>query len=236
MENYNQQGYYQTPDVAFAANVSKAMRSVYLKMFLALLVTAATSFVVLAQQSFLIYMLNNQWVYWGLLIAELVLVFSVSARLNKISTTTANLMFYAYSILNGIVLSVIFMIYTSGSIAQTFLITAGVFGAMSAYGYFTKSDLTKFGSFLMMALIGLIVCVVVNMFLDSSTLDWIISFAGVAIFIGLTAWDTQKIKTMMAYSDGTNIGKIATIGALSLYLDFINLFLYLLRFFGASRD
>lgn len=236
MENYNQQGYYQTPDVAFAANVSKAMRSVYLKMFLALLVTAATSFVVLAQQSFLIYMLNNQWVYWGLLIAELVLVFSVSARLNKISTTIANLMFYAYSILNGIVLSVIFMIYTSGSIAQTFLITAGVFGAMSAYGYFTKSDLTKFGSFLMMALIGLIVCVVVNMFLASSTLDWIISFAGVAIFIGLTAWDTQKIKTMMAYSDGTNIGKIATIGALSLYLDFINLFLYLLRFFGASRD
>lgn len=236
MDNYNQQGYYQTPDVAFATNVSKAMRSVYLKMFLALLVTAATSFVVLAQQSFLIYMLNNQWVYWGLLIAEIVLVFSVSARLNKISTTTANLMFYAYSILNGIVLSVIFMIYTSGSIAQTFLITAGVFGAMSAYGYFTKSDLTKFGSFLMMALIGLIVCVVVNMFLASSTLDWIISFAGVAIFIGLTAWDTQKIKTMMAYSDGTNIGKIATIGALSLYLDFINLFLYLLRFFGASRD
>ena len=236
MENYNQQGYYQTPDVAFAANVSKAMRSVYLKMFLALLVTAATSFVVLAQQSFLIYMLNNQWVYWGLLIAELVLVFSVSARLNKISTTTANLMFYAYSILNGIVLSVIFMIYTSGSIAQTFLITAGVFGAMSAYGYFTKSDLTKFGSFLMMALIGLIVCVVVNMFLASSTLDWIISFAGVAIFIGLTAWDTQKIKTMMAYSDGTNIGKIATIGALSLYHAFITLFLYLLRFFGASRD
>ncbi len=236
MENYNQQGYYQTPDVAFAANVSKAMRSVYLKMFLALLVTAATSFVVLAQQSFLIYMASHSWAYWGLLIAEIALVFSISARLNKISTTTANLLFYAYSILNGIVLSVIFLLFEFESIAQTFLITAGVFGAMSAYGYFTKSDLTKFGSFLMMALIGLIVCVVVNMFLDSSTLDWIISFAGVAIFIGLTAWDTQKIKTMMAYSDGTNIGKIATIGALSLYLDFINLFLYLLRFFGASRD
>lgn len=236
MENYNQQGYYQTPDVAFATNVSKAMRSVYLKMFLALLVTAATSAVVLAQKSFLIYMFQNQWVYWGLLIAEIALVFSVSARINKISTTTANLLFYAYSILNGIVLSVIFMIYTTGSIAQTFFITAGVFGAMSAYGYFTKSDLTKFGSFLTMALIGLVICIVVNMFLASSTLDWIISFAGVAIFIGLTAWDTQKIKTMMAYSDGSNIGKIATIGALSLYLDFINLFLYLLRFFGASRD
>lgn len=236
MENYNQQGYYQTPDVAFAANVSKAMRSVYLKMFLALLVTAATSFVVLAQQSFLIYMASHSWAYLGLLIAEIALVFSISARLNKISTTTANLLFYAYSILNGIVLSVIFLLFEFESIAQTFLITAGVFGAMSAYGYFTKSDLTKFGSFLTMALIGLIVCVVVNMFLASSTLDWIISFAGVAIFIGLTAWDTQKIKTMMAYSDGTNIGKIATIGALSLYLDFINLFLYLLRFFGASRD
>ena len=181
-------------------------------------------------------MASHSWAYWGLLIAEIALVFSISARLNKISTTTANLLFYAYSILNGIVLSVIFLLFEFESIAQTFLITAGVFGAMSAYGYFTKSDLTKFGSFLMMALIGLIVCVVVNMFLDSSTLDWIISFAGVAIFIGLTAWDTQKIKTMMAYSDGTNIGKIATIGALSLYLDFINLFLYLLRFFGASRD
>ena len=198
MENYNQQGYYQTPDVAFAANVSKAMRSVYLKMFLALLVTAATSFVVLAQQSFLIYMASHSWAYWGLLIAEIALVFSISARLNKISTTTANLLFYAYSILNGIVLSVIFLLFEFESIAQTFLITAGVFGAMSAYGYFTKSDLTKFGSFLTMALIGLIVCVVVNMFLASSTLDWIISFAGVAIFIGLTAWDTQKIKTMMA--------------------------------------
>ena len=107
---------------------------------------------------------------------------------------------------------------------------------MTVYGYFTKTDLSKMGSILIMALIGLIICTIVNIFLASSTMDWIISFAGVAIFIGLTAWDTQKIKMMIAYDGGANTGKIATIGALSLYLDFINLFLYLLRFFGASRE
>ena len=107
---------------------------------------------------------------------------------------------------------------------------------MTVYGYFTKSDLSKIGSILVMALFGLIICIIVNIFLKSSGLDWIISFAGVAIFIGLTAWDTQKIKQMIAYDGGVNTGKIATLGALSLYLDFINLFLYLLRFFGGSRD
>ncbi len=205
-------------------------------MFLALLVTAATSFAVLLNGTFLAFMLQNSWAYWGLLIAEIVLVFSVSGAINKLSATTANLLFFLYAIINGVVLSTIFLVYTSSSIAQTFLITAGVFGAMAIYGYTTKSDLSKFGSILMMALIGLLVCIVVNIFLASSRLDWIISIVGVGIFIGLTAWDTQKIKHMVAYADTPEaLSKVSTLGALSLYLDFINLFLYLLRFFG-GRD
>ena len=147
----------------------------------------------------------------------------------------ATALFYAYAILNGVTLSPIFFVYTSSSIALTFFVTSGVFLAMSIYGYTTKRDLTKLGSFLIMALIGLIICSIVNIFWANSTMDWIISFAGVIIFIGLTAWDTQKIKEMAQETDEMNAGKLATIGALSLYLDFINLFLYLLRFLG-SRD
>ncbi|MBS7410338.1 MAG: Bax inhibitor-1/YccA family protein, partial [Muribaculaceae bacterium] len=202
----------------------------------ALLVTAATSFAVLLNGTFMMFMLQNSWAYWGLLIAEIVLVFSVSGAINKLSATTANLLFFLYAIINGVVLSTIFLVYTGTSIFQTFLITAGVFGAMAIYGYTTKSDLSKFGSILMMALIGLLVCIVVNIFLASSRLDWIISIVGVGIFIGLTAWDTQKIKHMVAYADTPEaLSKVSTLGALSLYLDFINLFLYLLRFFG-GRD
>lgn len=234
MENYNQFSYQ--PDVAYAGNVAKAMRGVFMRMFLALLVTAATSFAVLLNGTFLMFMQQNSWAYWGLLIAEIVLVFSVSGAINKLSATTANLLFFLYAIINGVVLSTIFLVYTGTSIFQTFLITAGVFGAMAIYGYTTKSDLSKFGSILMMALIGLLVCIVVNIFLASSRLDWIISIVGVGIFIGLTAWDTQKIKHMVAYADTPEaLSKVSTLGALSLYLDFINLFLYLLRFFG-GRD
>ena len=149
---------------------------------------------------------------------------------------TANLLFFLYSIINGFVLSTIFLVYTDTSIFQTFLITAGVFGAMAIYGYTTKSDLSKFGSILMMALIGLLVCIVVNIFLASSRLDWIISIVGVGIFIGLTAWDTQKIKHMVAFADTpVALCKVSSLGAVCLYVDFIYLFLYLLRFFG-GRD
>lgn len=184
----------------------------------------------------MVYMLTHSWVYWGLLIAQIVMVISLSGAIHKISSGVATLLFYLYSILTGVVFSVILLAYTGASIAQTFLITAGVFGAMTIYGYFTKNSLARFGSFLYMALIGLLICIVINIFLASSTMDWIISFVGVGIFIGLTAWDTQKIKQMIMMDGGANTGKIATLGALSLYLDFINLFLYLLRFFGASRD
>lgn len=182
------------------------------------------------------FIFTNTWVYWGLLIGEIVMVIALSASINKLSNAGATALFYLYSILNGATLSCIMLVYTQASIVLTFAITAGVFGTMAIYGYVTKSDLSKFGSFMTMALFGLIICIVVNMFMHSSTMEWIISFAGVVIFIGLTAWDVQKIKRMAAMSDASNEGKVATLGALSLYLDFINLFLYLLRFFGSSRD
>ena len=216
--------------------VSQVMRQVFTKMFLAMVITALSAYMVLSVEPVARFVFSNPMVYWGLMIGELVMVISLTAALHKLSNVGATLLFYAYSILNGMTLSCIVLVYTASSIVLTFAITAGVFATMAVYGYVTKSDLTKFGSFMTMALFGLIICIVVNLFMHSSTLEWIISFAGVVIFIGLTAWDVQKIKRMAAYSDYSNAGKLATIGALSLYLDFVNLFLYLLRFFGNSRD
>ena len=235
IENYNDRGYGQQT-ITLTDSVSKVMRGVYLRMFLGLILTAVTAFLAASSKEFMITLISNRLLFWGLMIAELAVVLVLSARINKMSTGMAALLFFGYALLNGLVFSTLFLAFDLGSIAQTFLITAGVFGAMTVYGYFTKTDLSKMGSILIMAFIGLIICTIVNIFLASSTMDWIISFAGVAIFIGLTAWDTQKIKMMIAYDGGANTGKIATIGALSLYLDFINLFFYLLRFFGASRE
>lgn len=172
----------------------------------------------------------------GLVIVEFGLVIGISAGINKLSSPVATLLFYLFAVVNGLMLAPIFLVYTGTSIAKTFFITAGTFGAMSVYGYTTGQDLTKIGRILFMALIGLIIASLVNIFTHSSTLDWIISFVGVIIFVGLTAWDTQQIKRMAAMMPANQIGRLATLGALSLYLDFINLFLYLLRFFGNSRD
>jgi FtsH-binding integral membrane protein len=205
-------------------------------MFMAMVITTLSAYMVLSVPALASFIFTNTWVYWGLLIGEIVMVIALSASINKLSNAGATALFYLYSILNGATLSCIMLVYTQASIVLTFAITAGVFGTMTIYGYVTKSDLSKFGSFMTMALFGLIICIVVNMFMHSSTMEWIISFAGVVIFIGLTAWDVQKIKRMAAMSDASNEGKVATLGALSLYLDFINLFLYLLRFFGSSRD
>lgn len=233
MNNFNLgSGNQQSLDVY----VSQVMRQVFTKMFLAMVITALSAYMVLSVEPLMVFLFSNPLIYWGLLIGEIVMVISLSAAINKLSNVGATLLFYAYSILNGLTISCIAMVYTSASIALTFAITAGVFAVMVIYGYVTKNDLTKFGSFMTMALFGLVICIIVNMFMQSNTMEWIISFAGVAIFIGLTAWDVQKIKRMAAYSDYSNAGKLATIGALSLYLDFVNLFLYLLRFFGNSRD
>ncbi len=235
--------YYQTDSYtpqSLDAKVSAVMKSVYFKMFLGLLVTAAVAWFVAAtansDRSFLVYMAQHSWVYWGLAIVEIGLVLWISAGLRKISSGMATGLFFLFAIVNGLTLSIIFVVYQIAAIFKTFLITAGVFGAMSIYGYFTTKDLTRIGSFLYMALFGLIILAVVNMFWANSTMEWIVSGLGVLIFIGLTAWDTQQIK-QMAYADPSMAnGRLATLGALSLYLDFINLFLYLLRFFGGNHD
>ena len=215
--------------------VAGVMRKVFGKMALGLLLTALTSYLVLSSTTVMSLFAASSLTYLLLFAAELGLVIYLSARIDKLSTTTAAILFYAYSILNGIVLSPIFLIYTGSSIATTFAITAGTFGAMAIFGYVTRQDLSKIGSFLYMALLGLIVCIVVNLFMHNTMMDLLISCAGVLIFVGLTAWDTQSIKRMCAEADPSMTGKVATMGALTLYLDFINLFIYLLRIFG-SRD
>lgn len=232
MEN----SYDSYKSTATSSVLSTVMRKVYVRMFLALVVTAFTALYVASSPALLTTILGSRAIFFGLIIAELAVVFILSGRIHKLSTATAALLFYLYAILNGVVFSSIFVVYELGSIAYTFFITAGVFGAMSVYGLVTKNDMTRFGNYCVMALFGLIIATVVNIFVASSTLDWIISFVGVALFIGLTAWDTQKIKNAAYEVEPSQMGKLATIGALSLYLDFINLFLYLLRFFGRGND
>lgn len=213
-------------------SISQVMRQVYVKMFLALVVSAISAYICVTVEPIRNFIFSSRLVFYGLCIIELILVVCVSASVTTCKNAArSSFLFYLYAIINGLTLSAILLIYTTSSIVLTFLITAGVFAAMSVYGYFTTRDLSRMGSFLFMALIGLIICSVVNLFAHSSTLEWIISFAGVAIFVGLTAWDTQKIKAMLAaYPERSE--QISTFGALSLYLDFINMFIYLLRFFG----
>jgi FtsH-binding integral membrane protein len=185
----------------------------------------------------LFYQIASSGAMWLLIIVELVLVFVLSARINKMSVTTATIMLIVYSALNGATLSFIFLAYSLGSIAKTFFITTGMFGVMALVGATTKRDLSKMGSILFMALIGLIIASLVNIFLHSSGLDWIISLIGVVLFTALTAYDVQRVKRLATESDlydDTQVGRLAVISALSLYLDFINLFLYLLRFFGRN--
>lgn len=237
--NFNEHGYHSAVqaenELSLQRYVAGVMRKVYGKMTLGLLATAVTSFLILSSPALLSALFSSAATMWILFALEIGMVIYLSARIDKLSTGAAAALFYAYSILNGVTLTPIFLVYTGASIATTFAITAGTFGAMTLFGYVTRQDLSKVGSFLFMALLGLIVCVVVNMFMHSSTMDLLISGAGVLIFVGLTAWDTQAIKRSCAETDPTMVGKLATMGALSLYLDFINLFLYLLRFFG-SRD
>lgn len=178
--------------------------------------------------------------FFVLVLAELGMVFYLSARIDKLQPGTATGLFLGYSILNGLTLSTIFLAYTHASIAGTFLVTAGMFGAMAVYGMVTKRDLSGMGSFMFMGLIGILLASVVNIFLKSSVLYWAISAIGVLVFVGLTAYDVQKIKNIgeegIMQQGEAAIRKGSIIGALALYLDFINLFLMLLRFFGGSRD
>lgn len=233
MDQYS--NYTQVDSRGTQSMVASAMKKIYLKMTLGLVVTALVSLFCATSQGFLQFVTTHNWFMFAMVVVELGLVIAISGAVNKMSSATATALFYLFAAVNGLMLAPIFWIYTHASIAKTFFITAGTFGAMSVYGYTTGQDLSKFGKILFMALIGLIIATVVNLFTHSSTLDWIISFAGVIIFVGLTAWDTQQLKNMAAMMPASQVGRLATIGALTLYLDFINLFLYLLRFFG-NRD
>ena len=209
------------------------IRKVYAWMGAGLAITAFMALITLSSPTIFNAVSGNKLVFYGLIIGELALVFTLSGAINKMSAATATLIFIAYSALNGITLSIVALVYTSSSITNTFFITGGMFGAMSIYGTMTKRDLSSWGSFLFMGLIGVVIASVVNIFVGSSTVSWVISGIGVIVFTGLTAYDTWKIKEMAA--QGTEGRKPAILGALTLYLDFINLFLMLLRFTGNRR-
>ena len=219
-----------------ASTFKVLMRKVYLWMTLALMITGITAAGVANSPNILALIYSSQVVMWGIIIAEFGLVIYISARLEKLSLSTATTLFALYSILNGVMLSSIFLLYSTAIISKVFFITAGTFGVTALYGYATKKDLSSLGNILFMALIGLVIATVVNVFMKSAMFDLILSYIGVIIFVGLTAWDSQKIKHMMMVQQDADESaqKLALIGALSLYLDFINLFLYLLRIFGRS--
>ncbi len=220
--------------------VNTFIRSVYNWMAIGLGLTAFTAFYVANSQALLQIIFGNRMVFFGLIIGELGLVFYLSARVQKIQASTATALFVLYSVLNGATLSAVFLAYTSASIVSTFFICALTFSACSVYGMVTKRDLTSMGGFMMMGLIGIIIATVVNMFLRSPAMTMLISYVGVIVFVGLTAYDTQKLKTMaMTQPDnasGAMVRKGAIMGALTLYLDFINMFIMLLHIFGVSRD
>lgn len=233
--NYNLQGEV----IDFPATFAKVMRNVYGWMSCGLLMTALTAMVVAGQPDIIYAIATSKLLMWGLFGAEIGLVLWLTARINTMSSLTAGLMFAAYAILNGVTMSFIFLAYTMESIASTFFITAGTFAAMSAVGYFTKKDLSGVGRVLTMLLIDLIIATLVNFFVASSGFALVLNYIGVFIFVGLTAYDTQKIKNLVheasMYGDEEQTTKLALLGSLTLYLDFINLFLYLLRFMGNRK-
>ncbi len=228
--------FYQN-EAAVTTQTNAVMKRVYVRMFIGLLISAFCALGVASSPAIFTFFFGNKLVFWGMMIAMLAMAFILPARLTKMSTGTVLTCFVIYSALMGAWLAPIFMVYRLGTIVYTLFITAGTFGAMSVYGYFTKSDLSKMGSYLIMALFGLIIAMIVNIFLHSSTLEWIVSIVGVLLFVGLTAWDTQQVKRLAAANiEPSMADKLATLGAMNLYLDFINLFLFLLRIFGGSRD
>jgi uncharacterized protein len=220
-----------------AAAQGDFIRRVYNWMGLGLTVTALVALYTASNPALLGMIFGNSLVFFGLIIGQLALVFVLSGAINRFQASTATLLFFLYSALTGLTLSVIFLAYTRASIASTFLVTAGTFGVMSFYGYTTQRDLTSWGSFLFMGLIGIILASVVNIFFHSETIYWVVTYAGILIFVGLTAYDTQALKEMAraGFADEETERKSAVLGALRLYLDFINLFLMLLRVMGDRR-
>lgn len=214
------------------------MRKVYVWMTLALVITGLTAYGIANSPGLFYAIVSNHFLFWGLVIGEFALVLGINSAIHRLSITTATLLFILYSVVNGATLSVIFMVYALTSIANVFFITAGTFAVMAFIGYTTKKDLTSLGRMLFMGLVGIIIATVVNIFLGSSMLNMIVSYVGILVFIGLTAYDSQKIKRLLYTADSTDESaqKIALLGSLTLYLDFINLFLMLLRIFGGNRN
>ena len=237
-ENWYDVDSLRNKDFAMSTAFPALMRKVFVWMTLALAITGLTAYGVATSPAILSLIFSSKVTFFGLIIAEFALVFAISGAINRLSLSTATMLFILYSVINGATLSSIFFAFSVATIGKVFFITAGTFGAMALVGYTTKTDLTSMGKLLFMAWWGIIIASVVNMFVASSGLDLILSSVGVIVFVGLTAYDTQKIKQMCqaAPDAGESAQKLALIGALTLYLDFINLFLYLLRIFGNNRD
>ncbi|WLI78397.1 Bax inhibitor-1/YccA family protein [Kosakonia sp. H02] len=214
------------------------MAQVYGWMTCGLLLTAFVAWYAARSEAIMSFVFSSQITFFGLIIAQLALVFVLSGLIHKLSPALATGLFMLYSALTGLTLSSILLVYTSQSIAATFVVTAGMFGVMSLYGYTTKRDLSGFGNMLFMGLIGIVLASLVNFWLKSEALMWAVTYIGVVIFVGLTAYDTQKLKSIgqqIDVSDSSLLRKYSILGALTLYLDFINLFLMLLRIFGNRR-
>ncbi len=232
-----------TPPSAFSATaaatgerVTAFLRKVYGWMFVGLGITATVALGVASSPALVQSIVQNKMLFWGLMLGELGLVFYLSARVDKLAPATASGLFLLYSALNGVTLSFILLAFTGASIATTFVVTAGMFGALALYGTTTKRSLAGVGQFMFMGLIGLVLASVVGMFVKSDALQFAISVVGVLVFTGLTAWDAQRLKAMALAVPEGRYGSYAVVGALALYLDFINLFLFLLRFLGGRRD
>jgi len=225
-----------TSPVAAAERVTAFLRSVYGWMCVGLALTAVVALQVASSPTLLRTLVANQFLFLGLIVAELGLVFYLSARAVRLAPGTATALFVVYAALNGVTLSFIFLAYTGESVASTFVVTAGMFGAMALYGSTTKRSLAGFGQFLFMGLIGLVLASLVGIFWHNDALQFVISAVGVIVFTGLAAWDAQRLKQMALAIPEGQAGSMAIVGALALYLDFINLFLFLLRFLGARRE
>ena len=228
---------YTSSTTATQSMVSALFKSLYMQMAAALTVTGLTAYLLAGSASFWNMLATNPSMVWILFIAQIGLVIWLSARVMKMSMASATMLFIAYSVLTGVTLSSIFLVYSLGTIATTFFVTAGTFFVMSLVGYTTRMDLSRVGNVLYMMLIGLIIATVVNLFVASSSLYWITTYAGVIIFVGLIAWDTQKLRTLFVQYGTADEGgqRLALLGALTLYLDFINLFLFLLRILGGGN-
>lgn len=225
---------FASPETA-AERVSSFLRSVYAWMCGGLAVTAATAMVIAASPAIVTAIATNRLLFWGIVIAQLGIVFVLSGRVQTLASSTASILFIAYSALTGLTLSFVLLAFTGESIATTFLVTAGMFGALAAYGTFTQRSLAGWGQFLFMGLIGVVLASIVGIFWQSSALQFVITFAGVIVFTGLTAYDANQLRTMALSLPEGRVASFAIVGALKLYLDFINLFLMLLRIFGDRR-